>query len=202
MTIGIAVMIAVCLVVALVVVLKWRGKPADAADQAPAGSAKSAGTDPSLAGSTVPARSAAPAQAPAAPPAVKAPVALQLPDVAAPTGSYQRVSCSTQNGVHGAMPPFGTLSCTDGVLVFEATSRVVTKASAVGGDGSATLQSLGAVERGNYRFEITMDTVQRIDMKGSTAAVHCDAGLFEFEALGNAGPNLRAWLVAQGLEIA
>ena len=198
MAIGIAVVVALCLVVALVLVLKARSKAVDAAQPSPANSAQTAGeASPSRASAGAGAASASASIAPL----VKAPVALQLPETAAPSGPYERVSCSTANGVHGAMPPFGTLSCAGGVLVFEATSRVVTKASAVGSDGSATLQSLGAVERGTYRFEIPLDTVQRADMKGGTASVYCDGGLFEFEALGNAGPKLRAWLAAQGLDI-
>lgn len=203
MAIGIAVIIAICLAVALVFVLKGRGNGAESAATAPAPAAES----PDATASSVKAVEANPpagpqAASPAPTPAAKAPVALLLPETAVASGPYERVSCSTANGVHGAMPPFGTLTCAGGVLVFEATSRVVTKASAVGGDGSATLQSLGAVERGTYRFEIPLDTVQRVDMKGGTASVFCDGGLFEFEALGNAGPKLRAWLAAQGLEIA
>lgn len=142
----------------------------------------------------------------AAPPEVPAPVppaaAVPAPPAApAPSGPYERVSCTFGNGVHGAMPPFGKLSNVNGVLVFEAASRVVTKASALGSDGSATLQSLGAVERGAYRFDIPLDTIQRLDFQGSIASIHCDAGQFEFEALGNAGPKLKAWLQAQGLDV-
>lgn len=201
MAIGIAVIVAVCLVIALVVLLKSRAKKVDAAEPLAAPPSQNAGGVASLAGRTVPERGSLPAAAPVQAPAAKAPVALQLPDVAAPSGPYERVSCSTTNGVHGAMPPFGTLSCSGGTLFFDATSRVVTKASAVGSDGSATLQSLGAVERGSYHFEIPLDTVQRVDMKASTAMVFCDDGQFEFEALGNAGPKLRAWLAAQGLDV-
>lgn len=143
---------------------------------------------------------AAPAVAPAAAPAV-APAHAPSAASAAPVGPYERVSCTFGNGVHGAMPPFGKLSNLNGVLVFEAVSRVVTKASALGSDGSATLQSLGAVERGQYRFEIPLDTIQRLDFQGSVASLYCDDGQFEFEALGNAGPQFKAWLQAQGLEI-
>lgn len=200
MVIGIAVVVAVCLVIALVVLLKARGKTKDAV-QVPATAPSQVASDlNALAGKTIAERGPLPPAEPIAVAPAKAPVVMELPETAAPSGPYERVSCSTSLGVHGAMPPFGTLSFAGGILVFEATSRVVTKASAVGSDGSATLQSLGAVERGSYRFEIPIDTVQRIDMKGSTASVFCDDGQFEFQALGNAGPKLRAWLTAQGLE--
>lgn len=143
-----------------------------------------------------PATPSAPASSAAAP---AAPAAPAVP--AAPIGPYERVSCTHGNGVHGAMPPFGKLSNVNGVLVFEAVTRVVTKASALGSDGSATLQSLGAVERGAYRFDIPLETIQRLDFRGSVASLYCDAGQFEFEALGNAGPQFKAWLQAQGLEV-
>lgn len=134
-----------------------------------------------------PAQPRAPAPAPAPAPVVNVPESLD------------KISCKHGVAVLGAMPPFGILRCVDSTLIYEAKSRVVTKASAPGDDGSSTLQSLGAVEMGNYRLEIGFATIQRVDFASNTATVHADLGVVALEALGGGGPKLKAWLAAKGL---
>ncbi len=156
----------------------------------------------------------APAPAPAAAPVVSRPPSGPAPVPAAPTARpavvpivpavtpatvLDKVSCTFNSAVHGAMPPFGKLSCADGVVLFEASSRVVTKAGGLGEDGSSTLQSLGAIEMGRFRFEIAANTVQRVDFSPNRATVHADSGVYQFEGLANCGPQLRPWFGAQGL---
>ncbi|MSQ81379.1 MAG: hypothetical protein EXR77_00440 [Myxococcales bacterium] len=111
-----------------------------------------------------------------------------------------KVSCTFNTALHGAMPPFGKLSFSGGVVLFEASSRVVTKAGGLGEDGSSTLQSLGAIEMGKFRFEIEAATVQRIDFGPKSATVHADSGTYLFEGLATCGPLLKPWFGSHGLE--
>lgn len=135
-----------------------------------------------------------PSPAPAGAQAAAAPAASSVP------GTVERVSCNYEGAVHGAMPPFGTLSWTGTAIVFEAKSRIVAKAGTLGDDDSSTLQSLGAVEMGRYRFEIEKATIQRVDFSLNTAVLHADDAVYTVEALGGGGPKLKAWLVDKGLD--
>jgi len=174
---AIAAIAAVVVVAAVAIALTMRKKPAlPQPAVSPAPSTAAGG----IAGSTLP----LPPGPVAAPPA---PLTLD------------RVSCLTNGAMHGAMPPFGRLSCDNGVISFEATSRVVSKAGGLGDDGSSTLQSLGAIEMGRYRFEIPVATVQRVDFGRNKATVHADAGVFEFEGIAVCGAQLQPWFAQNGL---
>jgi len=129
-----------------------------------------------------------PASIPAAPPA-KVPV----PD------AFERVSCNLAGAVHGAMPPFGKLTMAGDVLIFEATSRVVTKTGALADDGSATLQSLGSVEMGQFRFDWPLAAITSLEFHSQTATLQHDGHTYQIEGLGGHGAALRGWLVAQGV---
>ncbi|MBI5610215.1 MAG: hypothetical protein HY902_15165 [Deltaproteobacteria bacterium] len=124
------------------------------------------------------------------------PAAPAAPPVAA---TFDRVSCNLGGAVHGAMPPFGKLSMDGDVLIFEATSRVVTKTGALADDGSATLQSLGSVEMGQFRFEWPRASITGVEFHSQTATLHCDGHTYQIEGLGGHGAALKGWLVAQGV---
>ncbi len=156
--------------------------------------------DPARAAAS-PVTASAPTRAAAIPPApaVRPPVAVPPVQEATAPAVLDKVSCTFNSAVHGAMPPFGRLSSADGVVLFEATSRVVTKAGGLGEDGSSTLQSLGAIEMGRFRFEIATNSVQRVDFAANRATVHADSGVYQFEGLASCGPQIKPWFGAQGL---
>ncbi|MBM4342341.1 MAG: hypothetical protein FJ100_03065 [Deltaproteobacteria bacterium] len=183
---AVAVALAIAVAVGLVAMRK-KAPAAQPPDPAPASARPP--VSPGPAASPVAAAPAAPAKPITVPPVQEASAPAEL----------DKVSCTYNSAVHGAMPPFGKLSCADGVVVFEATSRVVTKAGGLGEDGSSTLQSLGAIEMGRFRFEIAPSTVQRVDFSPNRATVHADSGIYQFEGLANCGPQLKPWFGAQGL---
>lgn len=201
---GLALVIALAVVVILIAMRKKTASPAAHAPVSPTASAPvsppaSAPVSPpasatagraTLAAATRPVSAPAPIAAAAKP----APAVGELPAV------LDKVSCTFNTALHGAMPPFGKLSFSGGVVLFEASSRVVTKAGGLGEDGSSTLQSLGAIEMGKFRFEIEAATVQRIDFGPKSATVHADSGTYLFEGLATCGPLLKPWFGSHGLE--
>ncbi len=139
-------------------------------------------------------------------PQTPAPVAIPAPPAtpAAPpvAATFERVSCNLAGAVHGAMPPFGKLTVADDVLIFEATSRVVTKTGALADDGSATLQSLGSVEMGKFRFEWPLTAISGVEFQSQTATLHCDGQTYHIEGLGGHGAGLQGWLAGHGVTAA
>lgn len=188
---------AAALAIAVAVgLLVMRKKAASAAADDPAQAAAPPVT------ASAPTRAAAIPPAPAAPapaPVARPPVTVPPVQEATAPAVLDKVSCTFNSAVHGAMPPFGKLSSADGVVLFEATSRVVTKAGGLGEDGSSTLQSLGAIEMGRFRFEIATSSVQRVDFATNRATVHADSGVYQFEGLASCGPQIKPWFGAQGL---
>ena len=102
--------------------------------------------------------------------AAAAPVAVN------PAQDLKMICCQVQGAMHGAMPPFGKLQVTPQGLLFEATSRVISKAGDAldSSDGATTMQSLGSMEMGQYRFEIARSATQRVEFKGNKATLYVD----------------------------
>jgi hypothetical protein len=113
--------------------------------------------------------------------------------------TYDRVSCTLSGAVHGAMPPFGKLTLAEGALCFDASSRVVTKTGALADDGSATVQSLGSVEMGQFHFEWPLSAITGTEFKSHTVTIHCDGQAYQIEGLGGHGAALKDWLTAHGI---
>ncbi len=187
---GIIAIVVVVALAVIAIVLLLRKSPTGSA----LGSAASAAPAHAAVGkSNLPGQPHAPQfGAPAGPPPTM-PAPQALPAV------LEKVSCTFNSAVHGAMPPFGTLSCEGGIVVYQATSRVVTKAGGLGEDGSSTLQSLGAIEMGKFRFEIAVSSVQRVDFVRNKAVVHADAGVYEFDGVAACGPLVQPWFTQHGL---
>ena len=104
--------------------------------------------------------------------------------------------------MHGAMPPFGKLLATPAGLVFEAGSRVV---SAAGdhlddSDGATTMQSLGSMEMGAFRFEIPRGATQKVEFHGARAILHVDGITYVLEGLGPSAKTLALWLQGNGFD--
>ncbi len=134
---------------------------------------------------------AKPAAVPAAAVQAPAPVASEL----------KPVNCLTKGSMHGAMPPFGKLSLDAGALIFEATTRIVagtTSGLAADDDGASTMQSIGSMESGSFRFEIQPDRVKTVAFDGKRAIVTTQDQVYVFEGLGVSSKQLKPWLEAQG----
>lgn len=189
----VAAVIAVAVAVIVVTLRKKAAEPTAEPQPAPRPSAPAANP-----AAPAPPR---PAPAPNSPPAARppAPSPQAAPASGPPAAVLDKVACTFNSAVHGAMPPFGKLSFAGNSVIFEAVSRVVTKAGGLGDDGSSTLQSLGAIEMGKYRFEIGASTIQRIDFNNTRAVVHCDGGVYEFEGFANCAQALKPWFSANGL---
>lgn len=117
-------------------------------------------------------------------------------------GEVRGICCQVHGSMHGAMPPFGKLFATPAGLVFEATSRVI---SAAGGglddsDGATTMQSLGTMEMGTFRFEIPRDATQKVVFQGARATLSVDGTEYVLEGLGPAGKTLALWLQGNGFD--
>ncbi len=104
--------------------------------------------------------------------------------------------------MHGAMPPFGKLHLTESGLTFEATSRVTSKAGDAldSSDGATTMQSLGSMEMGQYRFEIPRSATQKVQFQGAKATLYVDDVVFTLEGLGPSAGTLAGWLQANGFD--
>ena len=112
------------------------------------------------------------------------------------------ICCQVQGAMHGAMPPFGKLHVTPTGLLFEATSRVISKAGDAldSSDGATTMQSLGSMEMGQYRFEIPRESTQKVQFHDNKATLYVDGEVFVLEGLGPSGGVLAGWLQANGFD--
>ncbi len=112
------------------------------------------------------------------------------------------ICCQIHGAVHGAMPPFGKLHVTPTGLLFEATSRVISKAGDAldSSDGATTMQSLGSMEMGQYRFEIPRSATQKIQFQGAKATLWVDEDIYVLEGLGPSAGTLAGWLQANGFD--
>jgi hypothetical protein len=135
--------------------------------------------------------SAMPASSPAAPVQPSAPAAAK-PDV------VERIMLDADGAVFGAVPPFGSLRIEDDNLVFTAVSRIVsaTGSGLFDGDGSSTMQSMGSMESGDYRYEIPLrddgDTNCKLDDDAVVIVVGGKA--HRFIPLGGGKATLHAFL--------
>ena len=104
--------------------------------------------------------------------------------------------------MHGAMPPFGKLHVTPDGLLFEATSRVISKAGDAldSSDGATTMQSLGSIEMGQFRFEIQRSATQKVQFLGNKATLFVDDAVYVLEGLGPSARTLAGWLQANGFD--
>ncbi len=104
--------------------------------------------------------------------------------------------------MHGAMPPFGKLRLTPDGLLFEATSRVTSKAGDAldSSDGATTMQSLGSMEMGQFRFEIPRSATQKVQFQGAKATLYVDDAVYVLEGLGPSAGTLAGWLQANGFD--
>jgi hypothetical protein len=119
-----------------------------------------------------------------------------------PADDLKMVCCQVGGAMHGAMPPFGKLHVTPTGLLFEATSRVISKAGDAldSSDGATTMQSLGSMEMGQYRFEIARSATQRVEFKGGKATLYVDGEVYMLEGLGPSGGVLGDWLRGNGFD--
>lgn len=121
----------------------------------------------------------------------------------APALELKMVSCTVGNGVHGAMPPFGRLRAIDTGLVFEASSRVMaaTNAGFDSGDSASTMQSLGSVEMGQYRFDVVRAEVQALSAAGPRVTMRTGSETYTFEGIGPTARQLQPWLKDHGYDV-
>jgi hypothetical protein len=112
------------------------------------------------------------------------------------------ICCQVGGAMHGAMPPFGKLHLTDTGLLFEATSRVISKAGDAldSSDGATTMQSLGSMEMGQYRFVIPRSATQKVQFQGAKATLYVDDDVYTLEGLGPSAGTLASWLQANGFD--
>ncbi len=138
------------------------------------------------------------------PVAPAAPVAA-VPTAAAPPppvvdGPFERVTLELQGTVYGAVPPFGQFDKTDDGVVFTAQSRVVAAddGGMATGDGASTIQSLGTMEFGEFRYAFTAEEVGALDTGDGEpeTALHLnhDGKAHRLVGLGGRGAELAAWL--------
>lgn len=179
---AIAVVVTVAIVAIVVLVLRSRQAPPPAASAPPAPT-------------PAPAARVSGAQSAAARPASGA-------VGAAIAGDLRMVCCQVRGAMHGAMPPFGKLSTTPTGLVFEANSRVISAAGDAidSSDGATTMQSLGTMEMGQFRFEIPRAATQRVEFSGNKAKLFVDRDTFVLEGLGPSAKQLSAWLQGNGFD--
>jgi hypothetical protein len=140
---------------------------------------------------------------PAVPAAPVARTASAVDAGTAPAPELKLVSCTVGHGVHGAMPPFGRLRSSDQGLVFEASSRVMAASTAgfASGDGASTMQSVGSVEMGQFRFDVPRADIQGIDIEGPKVVIRTSAETFSFEGIGSSGKQLLPWLRDHGFSV-
>lgn len=121
----------------------------------------------------------------------------------APAPELKLVSCTVGHGVHGAMPPFGRLRTSEQGLVFEASSRVLAASTAgfASGDGASTMQSLGSVEMGQFRFDVPRADVQALEAAGSKVVVRTGTETYTFEGLGASAKQLVPWFRDHGYAV-
>ena len=156
--------------------------------------------------------SAPPPPAPVAPtptpkPATPRPAAARsrAPSVvvaANPAEDLKMICCQVHGAMHGAMPPFGKLLVTATGLLFEASSRVISKAGDAldSSDGATTMQSLGSMEMGQFSFEIPRSATQKVEFSGSKATLWVDDNVFVLEGLGPTAGTIAGWLQANGFD--
>lgn len=120
----------------------------------------------------------------------------------APAPELKMVSCTVDNGVHGAMPPFGRLRAIDTGLVFEATSRVMaaTGEGFATGEGATTMQSVGSVEMGKYRFDVARAEVRSVVAEGKRVTVKTTGKTYLFEGIGPTAKQIVPWLHDHGYD--
>lgn len=109
--------------------------------------------DPVAAPSAAPPPSAPPPAAPA-----PRPEAAPAPARSAPE-PLQQVLLEFEGMILGAIPPFGTVTFADGVVRYEAHSRIVaaTAGGLLGNDGGSTMQSMGSMEIGEFVVEFPLE---------------------------------------------
>lgn len=124
-------------------------------------------------------------------------------EVGTPAAELKKVSCTVGHGVHGAMPPFGLLRASEQGLVFEASSRVMAASTAglASGDGASTMQSVGSVEMGQFRFEVPRADLQRVESTGAKVVFHTAEETYTFEGIGPAAQQLQPWLRDHGFSV-
>lgn len=127
----------------------------------------------------------------------------EIDGATAPAPELKMVSCTVGNGVHGAMPPFGRLRAIETGIVFEASSRVMaaTAAGFDSGDGASTMQSLGSVEMGQYRFDVLRAEVQELSAAGPRVTVRTSGETYIFEGVGPTARQLQPWLRDHGYDV-
>jgi hypothetical protein len=146
-------------------------------------------------GTTAQADASTPAAMPATP---RAPA----PQAAA-SATVERVMIDVDGAVFGAVPPFGKLWREGDALVFEAQTRIVsaTGSGIFDGDGSSTMQSMGTMETGSYRFELPCgadaSTTCRAD--DDSFVLDVDGKTHRITPVGATRDALAAFLRAQGL---
>ena len=133
-------------------------------------------------------------------PAAPAPPAAAPADSSAPSPDLTGVSCAADGAVHGALPPFGRLAFAEETLAYEAGTRVVAKDGGLdSGDGASTMQSLGTIERGNYRYTIARADLESVDVAGHRVTVNAGGRSYVFEGIGPSATKLGAWLRSHGV---
>ena len=112
------------------------------------------------------------------------------------------VSCEVDGKLHGAMPPFGRLLAEDATIAFEASSRVVAlSGNLASGDGVSTMQSVGNIEMGKFRYEFNVTAVSASEFEGAQKAIiEADGRRYVFEGLGPSAKLLHDWLRGHGLQ--
>jgi hypothetical protein len=112
------------------------------------------------------------------------------------------VSCEVDGKLHGAMPPFGKLTCDGQMLTFDAVSRVVALSGALAsGDGASTMQSMGSIEMGKFRYELPLGEVAAVAYDGTRQAqLTCGGKTYAFEGLGPSAKLLHSWLAGHGIK--
>ena len=142
-------------------------------------------------------------------PAVSAAPVAAIPTAAAPPpavvdGPFERVTLEVQGTVYGAVPPFGQFDDAADGVVFTAQSRVVAAddGGMATGDGASTIQSLGTMEFGEFRYTFTADDVKALDVGDGEpeTALHLnhDGKTHRLVGLGGRGVELATWLRDHG----
>lgn len=211
MLIGVGVVLVLSIVV-FAVMMRNRPRSRPAADAPPQGAATASApaSQPATAasGPHQPATAApGPHQPATAPKPRQAATLSMLPQVAAtsPNASaseLKMVSCEVDGKLHGAMPPFGRLVVEDGGFAFEAASRVVALSGALAsGDGASTMQSVGNIEMGKFRYDIALTQVAATAFEGGhKAVIEAEGRRYVFEGFGPSAKLLHDWLRGRGLQ--